>query len=516
MAAGNFGEMAAPEATEPHLFAGRVPLEDGGMREHLARGTIVNALFQIGLATLGVLKGVLVAAFLTTEEYGVWGILFVTLLTIALLHQVGIADKFIQQDEESQELAFRRAFTLELILSCGVTALFVASTPVLAVVYGEPRLVAPALVLALIIPLGALQVPTWIFYRSMRFVKQRTLQAIDPVVGLVATTALAISGAGYWSLVIGSLAGALVGGIASVAASPYRLGLAFSRGTARDYAGFSVPLIIAGASSLVIAQGSIIAGEATLGLAGAGVIAFAAGLTQYSNRVDQILTATLYPAICAVKDRTDLLFESFVKSNRVALMWGVPFGLGVALFAGDLVQFVIGGRWENGLDVIRAFGVAAALGHIGFNWGAFYRARGDTKPIGIWAALTMLAFLAVPLPLLVFDGLRGYAIGMILLMLVSTCIRAYYLVKLFSGFRVIRYTLRALAPSVPATAAVLVLRLLEGGGDRTAALALGELVVYVAVTALATWRLERDLLKELAGYFRRPQGPQRAAALQRG
>ena len=41
----------------------------------------------------------------------------------------------------------------------------------------------------------------------------------------------------------------------------------------------------------------------------------------------------MYPAICAVQDRLELLRESFVKSNRLALMWAMPFGVGIALFA---------------------------------------------------------------------------------------------------------------------------------------------------------------------------------------
>ena len=81
----------------------------------------------------------------------------------------------------------------------------------------------------------------------------------------------------------------------------------------------------------------MLAGEATLGLAGAGAITLAAAIIQYTDRVDQIVTQTLYPAICAVARPHRVLFESFVKSNRLALMWGVPFGVGLALFAADLV-----------------------------------------------------------------------------------------------------------------------------------------------------------------------------------
>ena len=69
-------------------------------------------------------------------------------------------------------------------------------------------------------------------------------------------------------------------------------------------------------------QAVVFAGETELGLAGAGMIGLAGSIRAYGDRVDAIVTQTLYPAICAVKDRTDLLFEAFVKSNRLGLMWG--------------------------------------------------------------------------------------------------------------------------------------------------------------------------------------------------
>jgi hypothetical protein len=59
--------------------------------------------------------------------------------------------------------------------------------------------------------------------------------------------------------------------------------------------------------------------------------------------------------------------------------------------------------------------------------------------------------------------------------------------------------LRAILPTVPAAAAVLLIRVLESG-QRTAAMAAAELAVYALVTMLATWALERPLLREVAGY----------------
>ena len=47
------------------------------LRQHAARGTVINAGFDVGVAGLGVARRFLVAIFLTASDYGVWGLIFV-------------------------------------------------------------------------------------------------------------------------------------------------------------------------------------------------------------------------------------------------------------------------------------------------------------------------------------------------------------------------------------------------------------------------------------------------------
>jgi hypothetical protein len=86
----------------------------------------------------------------------------------------------------------------------------------------------------------------------------------------------------------------------------------------------------------------------------------------------------------------------------------------------------------------------------------------------------------------------------------SLAIRLYFLGRLFPTFQIVRHMARAVAPTIPAAAAVLLVRLATGP-DRTLARALGELALYFVVTAAFTVLLERDLLREVLGYLRRRQ-----------
>jgi PST family polysaccharide transporter len=470
------------------------------MRSHAARGVLLNGAFDVGLALLGLARGLILAALLTRSAYGVWGILVVSLGVLARLKYVGVSDKYIQQDEPDQEIAFQQAFTVELMMTAAALVPMVAALPVIAIIYGHWELILPGLVLLTTLVADALQAPLWIYYRRMNFGRQRLLGAIEPVVGFVVAVVLAIAGLGYWALAIGVVVGAWAGAAVALVTCQFRLRWRYHRGALRVYASFSGPIFVATASGVVLANGAVIALNAHLGLAGVGVFALAANITALTARLDAMISGTLYPAICAIQDRVELLRESFVKSNRLALMWGVPFGVAVSLFAGDLIQFILGERWHAGIGLLEITGIIAAASQIGFNWDDYFMARSETRPIAVVNVAAAVATLGVGIPLMFTHGLTGLAVGLAAGTSVDLALRAWYLSKLFAGFALIRHAVRAILPTVPAAAAVLLIRVGETG-TRTAAMAAIELVVYGLVTVLATWVLEKPLLREAAGYL---------------
>jgi len=370
----------------------------------------------------------------------------------------------------------------------------------LAAITSHPSLVAPGLALGLAVPGVALQFPVWTFYRRMEFRRQRTLQAVEPVIAAIVTVLLAAFGAGYWSLVIGTIAGAWAGAVVAVRATPYRLAIRYDRGTLRRYVGFSAPLLIAGLSVLTLFYVLYLTGNHLIGLAGLGAFTIAGNLVQFTDRADTIITETLYPALCAVQDRIDVLHEAFVKSNRLALMWAMPFGVGISLFAAPLVHFVLGEKWELAIGLLQIMGIVTAVHHIGFNWTAFFRARGVTWPVAVSGLATSAAVLGAGIPLMESDGVVGLGWAFAIGEGVSMIVRMRYLGRLFKGFNPLLHMARAIWPTAIAAGLILALRA-AGASDATLAGALGQLVLFLAVTAAATVAFERPLLREAFGYF---------------
>jgi O-antigen/teichoic acid export membrane protein len=280
---------------------------------------------------------------------------------------------------------------------------------------------------------------------------------------------------------------------------------------ARKYLTFSFPIFLAAVCGLIIRQGQTLAFETKLGLAGAGYLTLAVTLTRYADRADQMITQTIYPAICAITDRPKRMAELFEKSNRLTAMWALPFGAGLALFANGLVRNVLGTKWLPAVPLIQIIGVSTALYQLGFNWTAFHRAVGRTRPQTVYAIVGLVTFLAVPLPLLFSHGATAFAWGLFAVNVVAGGMRWAYMRQLLPDARIGSFVGKALVPPLIASGAILGLRALLPGNTSLTRMT-SEIVVFIGAYAVATALLERSLLKEAISYLRTHRSPMESSS----
>jgi O-antigen/teichoic acid export membrane protein len=473
------------------------------LRGRTVRGLVLNALFTGATEGLVLVQGLIVSVLLGPKAIGLYGVVTATAMTIVALKRVGIDEAFVQQSEAGQEEEFQRAFSLELVVSAAFSLVIAVAAPVVALAYGEDQLLPLTLAAAYMPVAFALQAPTWIFFRRMDFLRQRLLLAIGPVVTFAVTVTLAAVGVGVWSLLIGPAVGNAAAAVAAIAVSPYRIGLRLERAAARRYFSFSWPIFVSSAAMLVVLQGQLVAFDVWGGIAAVGHLTLAYTLTRYADRADHVVASTIYPAICAVRDRIDTLEELFDKSNRAAMLWSVPFCAGIVLFAPDLVEFVLGGdEWEPAVVLLQGLAVATALQQLGFNWFSFYRARGESRPQAVESAVMAGGFLVLAVPGLALWGATGFVVGRAAVSVAMLAVRGRYVHRLLPGVRLWALGVRGSLPVAAGAAAALALRLALWGGERPLWQALCELALFLGVTALATRALERDLLREFTRYLR--------------
>jgi O-antigen/teichoic acid export membrane protein len=468
------------------------------------RGAVITGGFLVGIDALVLAQGLIVTRLLGPRAIGLYGVASTTVISLIALKRVGIDEAFVQQEEADQEKEFQFAFTLELATSVLMAVVILAVAPLVARIYSEDRLLPLTASLAYLPLALALQAPLWIFFRRMDYRRQRSLQAAQPLISFLVTVPLAAATTlGVWSIVVGQFAGYAVAVGAALALTPYRLALRYDRAVAARYLRFSLPILLTVVAATLVAQGQILAIKLHDGLAAAGFITLAVALTRYIDRADQIVTATIYPAICAIQNQRRQLEELFIKSNRATLMWVLPYAAGIVLFAPDLVEFVLGPRWKPAVILLQGLAVTGAIAQLGYNWFSFYRAHGNTRPQAVEAAVGSAAFLTLAIPGLMVAGFDGFVAGRVAAALLALAVRSFYVRRLLPAVRYRSVIAPSVVPIVLAAAAVMALRLVLWGEHRTLVQAVAELALFVCVYTTTAVRRERPLVAELMGALRR-------------
>ena len=163
---------------------------------------------------------------------------------------------------------------------------------------------------------------------------------------------------------------------------------------------------------------------------------------------------------------------------------------------------MLGDEWEPAVVLIGGLAVATALQQLGYNWFAFYRARGESRPQAVESAWFAGSFAALVVPATLAWGSWGFVAGRLACTACVLAVRRRYVLRLLPGARLGAIALRAALPVLAASVPVLALRLALWGGERPLSQALAELALWLAGLVLATRRLEAGLLGELWGYLR--------------
>ena len=169
----------------------------GGALSVAARG--LNAGVQIGSVLF-------LARLLSPEDYGL--VSMVTAFTgfAPVLVDLGTRDAIVQRTRITRG-EVSALFWITIAVGCGFALIAAASAPVIARFYGEPRLTMIVIVSSLTFVACALSVQHYaLMRRVLMFRELVTIETAANVISAAVAVGAAMSGAGYWALVVRALA----------------------------------------------------------------------------------------------------------------------------------------------------------------------------------------------------------------------------------------------------------------------------------------------------------------------
>ena len=440
---------------------------------------------------------ILVIRLLVPADYGLMALCAVVIGIVTGVAELGLGASLIQaRNLERGDLA--RVAGMLLLLNSACAVIVALAAPLLASVFGDPRLGAVIRVTSVQLLLAAVAaIPEALAYRDMRF---KWLAAVDTATAFAAsvvTLAFAWYGAGVWALVLGSLAGHVARTVLLIArGGPFVRPLFDLRGVGR-FLRFGGTWSGARFVWQLTYQADVLIAGRFLGEAAVGTYSVAAQLANLPlNKAMGIVNQVAFPAIARLQDELPRMRSRILDGIRMLGFCAVPLLFGLSAVAPEFVDVVLGERWTSVILPLQIIAVVAPLRMIATLLATAVGAIGRADVELVNTLVSFVVFVTAFLLGVRFD-VTGLAVAYLVAVVVS------FAVNFPRTARVVGLSLReiGLASGGTVIAGTAMLGAVAGArgllGDAPEWLRLGSLVAAGGITYLGVLALlDRPLLGE--------------------
>lgn len=337
---------------------------------------------------------IILARILVPADFGVVATASVVVSFASMFWDAGLGQALIQRKGETGP-AVNVVFWTNLVLAVGLYGLIVAFSGPLARFFGDERVQRVLCVQALVlIPSACSAVFSSLHRRQLDFRRLFWVRLATSLVPLISSVPLALAGWGYWALVAGSLAGAVLNLAVLWHGSGARIGFSYDTRVARELAGFGIFVMGESLLAWLYAWGDSL-------LIGRYLSLDELGLYRAANSVVTIAFATavvpvfpvLFPLFARAANREELkrkLLEVVLAVSALSWALGVMFA-----FNGDfVVSLVLGEKWARAGELVVLLGILNGVSYYSLAGNEALRAAGQART----TFLMMLIALSYSLP----------------------------------------------------------------------------------------------------------------------
>lgn len=404
------------------------PPPDNRFWGKLAHGTLWSYFSTYGSKAIVFLSTVVLARLLLKEDFGVAGYALVVISFLVVLHDFGIGTAIIYYDLTDDRK--NTAFWLNLgvgVLLCGVAWLI---APLAGIYFGDERAIEVTRLLGFNFPLAALgNIHDALLRKEISFDKKFMPDMTKSVTKAMIAIGLALAGFGYWSLLIGHLAGTVVWVVLLWVVVPWRPALVWSQREIAPLFAYGSGIAFINLLAIVVLNIDYLFIGRYLGPVALGVYTIAFRLPELViQEFPNLIGNVLLPAFAQIKKEGDRLNENLLTILRYSAMITMPVGLGLGLVAGPLTLLLYSDKWGDAVPVMEAIAVQMAILSLSFNLGTVYKANGQNHVLiriilvrivilvpALWWAVTgpgtLLAIAQVHVAVAIFIVLLDFAVA---------------------------------------------------------------------------------------------------------
>jgi len=381
------------------------------LKRKSARGGVVTLVGQGISISIQLASTVILARLLTPDSYGVIAMVMTITGFVGLFRDLGLSAAAIQRKDitiEQRSNLFWLNVGMGALLMLGVSAL----SPAVAWFYGRPELMVVTMVQSvafLIGGLGAQHDAT--LTRNFAFTKKAGISIAGSLLALIVSVVMAWKGYSYWSLVAGSLSGAVLSAVLLFLFCPMKV-VWFSRqaGTMeliRFGAGVTANSVVfylcRNADNVLIGR---VWGPAELGMYSRAYSLLMLPI----NAIKGPLESVSFASLCKLQDRPDEFRNYYRTLVRFTALISMPFSGILLAGSGPLIAIALGPQWQEVASIFSVLAIVAMMQPTASLWGIMLLGLGRSKRLvvaNIINAAIYITGMAIGVP---WKGI-GVAIG---------------------------------------------------------------------------------------------------------
>jgi len=369
-----------------------------GLRQRATIAIRWTLLASVVTASTQLLQLVVLARFLSPDEFGLVGMLLIVVAFARSFTDLGLSAALIHRRDVNH--AERSSlYWLNVLAGSVLFILALAAVPLVERIFAEPRL-GPYLrvisVIFIIVPVGV-QFEV-LLQKELSFRQLGAIESVTAAAGAATTIIGTIAGFGLWAFVAGTVVmhGLKAAGLLNLGIRRFRPSLRMHLGETRSYLAFGVYQLGERALNFLRDRVDQLLVGVTLGTVALGFYSLAWNVTmQPISRINPIVTRVAFPALAAVQDSPERLRRGYLDMVQLLTTLNAPLLLGLLAVAPTFIPAVFGSRWDDSVVLVQLL-CLVALARTVFNpMGSLALARGRPDMSFKWtffaAVVTIIA-----------------------------------------------------------------------------------------------------------------------------
>ena len=365
---------------------------------------MLSVRFLLRFAGMAVV--ILQARLLHPADFGIFAMSMSVVGLADVLCNFQVGTVLIRMEDPSDD-HLHTAFTLGLLRGLLVAAVLILTAPLTALLVNSPETAAVIAAMSVLPLIDSLRSARMILYeRDIDFSRENVTRLVQAVGTWVATIALAYIYQNYWALVGGVIAGRAAGVLLSYGLAPVLPRMTLRH--ARALFGFSGWMMGAAVINYICERAETLILARVLGMRSLGIYEMGYNLSAtVVFEISDIFIRVLYPGFSRQAGDIEKLRLSFAESQAIIFDVVLPFGVGLALVAPELVVVLTGERWLGIVPVISIIAPFLALFSLHRSFPALMMALNKPKVMAAQRAV----MLGVRTPLLAAGAIWFRLIG---------------------------------------------------------------------------------------------------------